>query len=323
MPTELIGGESAPARLVIYSPAPVMNMLHELNRDLGRAINRCPGGLTATVIPVALPDSINAIGRLPEAERRHHLPIVTSVDLLPAIERTGPSWHAYDRANADLKLVAALYDIAFGVLAFDPAIASPADLRGKRIGAPPRPSSVRVLTEALLRDGWGLADEVELVDLPPAAVAVAAAAGRIQATSWNFLHKTPDGFVPLLPALLADGKAAWLGVDDPAIAAINRANPFRIDGVLVPAGDVRVAGAAVPIPASTLTLLSFKQGLAAWAGTEDRIVRALLHCLLDRGRDYTGLPANLGAMLDWPALGRALVHPAALRFFAERGIAIL
>ena len=167
----------------------------------------------AGVVAIPLPDSINAI-----TDKRHELPIVTTVDFLPARDGTGPSWHAYHRANKDLKLVCALYEVAFGILVFR---------KGPRIGVPPRPSSVRVLTEALLRDGYGILDEVELVDLRPDEV-------------------TPD----------------------------------RVD-------------------ATALHLLSFKQGLAAWDGTEDSVVTSLLQRLPE-------------ATLDWPALSSNHRHRAAV-----------
>jgi hypothetical protein len=113
------------AEPVIYSPAPATTMLHESNRNIARIIN-------ASIVAMPLPDSINAIGRLPETAKRLHLPIVTTVDFLPARDRTGPAWHAYERGNKDLKLVCALYDVAFGIMAFEPG--SP---KGKRIGVRP------------------------------------------------------------------------------------------------------------------------------------------------------------------------------------------
>jgi hypothetical protein len=240
-------------RLAIYSPAPPTTALHELNCRLFEPFAR--------VVAMPLPDSINAI-----TDKRHQLPIVTTVDFLPARDKTGPPWHAYERANTDLKLVCALYEVAFGILAFR---------KGPRIGVPPRPSSVRVLTEALLRDGWGILDEVELVDLRPNEVGP----DRVDATSWNLLL---EGSVPLLPNLTG----RWLNVSAEAIAAINNANPFKIDGVQV--GET--------------TLLSFKQGLAAWDSTEGGVVRSLLQ----------SLPQPL---LDWPSLSEDMVHPAAARFF--------
>jgi hypothetical protein len=261
-------------QLVIYSPAPATTLLHELNQDLGRAIG-------ATVVATPLPDSVNAIGRLPEAEKRHRLPIVTTVDFLPARDRTGPLWHAYDLANKDLKLVCALYDVAFGIMAFESG-----SLKGRKIGVPPRPSSVRVLTEALLRDGWGILEEVELVDLRPGEVA----ASRVHATSWNLLVQTPEGYVPLLSRLTG----RWLDVSEESIAAINRANPFKLDGVRM----------------KDVTLLSFKQGLAAWDCTEDSVVISLLQRLAEQG--------SLEGMLSWPALSADLLHPGAAQFFRAR-----
>lgn len=208
-----------------------------------------------------LPDSINSI-----TDKHHHLPIVTTVDFLPARNKTGPAWHAYERANQDLKLVCTLYEVAFGILVFRD---------GPRIGVPPRPSSVRVLTEALLRDGWGILDDVELVDLRPHEVDP----GRVDATSWNLLL---EGRVPLLPELVG----RWLSVDEQCVAAINNANPFKLGSVRI--GETR--------------LLSFKQGLAAWDATEESVVLSLLR----------SLPQPL---LDWPALSADQLHPGAIQFF--------
>jgi hypothetical protein len=315
-----VRGAADAVALTIYSPAPPGNMLHELNLNLGRALDRWADGLGATVVPVPLPESINAIGALPDSGKRHRLPIVTTVDLRPAIAKAGPDWHAFSRANADLKFVTSLYDVAFGICAFDAAIASPHALRDRRIGAPPRPSSVRVLTEALLRDGWGILDDVEIVDLPPGEVAAAVAAGRIHATSWNFLHRAADGFVPLLANLVRTGAAHWLDVAPDAAAAMGRANPFDCETVAVPAGAVSgAAGGATP--ARTTTLLSFKQALAAWVCTEDDVVARILRCLAERGSEYAGLPRGVGAMAAWPALKRTVTHPAALRFFEAHGVA--
>jgi hypothetical protein len=240
----------------VYSPAPLATPLHDLNRRLFEP--------HARVVAVPLPDSINAIAR-----KSHQLPIVTTVDFLPARDGTGPSWHAYDRANKDLKLVCALYEVAFGILEFR---------KGPRIGVPPRPSSVRVLTEALLRDGWGILDEVELVDLRPDEVRP----DRVDATSWNLLL---HGSEPLLPGL----SGRWLNVDGDTIAAINEANPFKIEGVAV----------------GGTTLLSFRQGLAAWDDTDENLVLSLLQRLPQ-------------PRLDWPSLSQNMVHRGAVRFFKSR-----
>lgn len=304
--------------LVIYSPAPVTTRLHGCNIDLVKCLGSGDGSMSADLVAMPLPDSINTISALPEAERSRHLPIVTTIDFLPAIRRQGPDWHAYDRANADLKMASSIYDVAFGLLATSGDISSPDDLRGKRIGAPARPSSVRVFTEALLRDGWGILDDVELVDLPPSAVMDAVSSGRIDATTWNILTIGSGIVSPAMPALLQRPGARWIEVDDPTVARINAANPFRT--ALASVTMDRIAGLSAA-PASAVTLLSFRQGLAVWSSTPDDVVRKILERLKAHGPDFQDLPRSVADMADWPLLKSELLHPAANDFFRRNGVA--
>jgi hypothetical protein len=313
-------GRGSPAcaeQLTIYSPAPVTTALHRLNADLVAAL--CSRGLPAQVVAVPLPDSINAINALPPEEKARHLPIVTTVDFLPAIRRQGPDWHAYSRASADLKLAAALYDVAFGLLATSPGLASPQDLRGKRIGVPARPSSVRVLTEALLRDGWGMLDAVQLIDLPPSAVPDAVSSGRIDATTWNLMTISSEGVSPLIPLLSQRPGASWVEVDDGAVARMNAANPFKISGLRVRTDRIEDAG---PCLRPVVNLLSFRQGLAVWASTPDTIVNEILECLRTCAAQFTRLSDSVGRMVSWPFLAQEMVHPAACEFFRRHGVEI-
>jgi hypothetical protein len=301
-------------RVVIYSPAPVATPLHKANAELTSALN-ASHSLSAEIVAVPLPDSINAINALAPEEKSRHLPIVTTVDFLPAIHRRGPDWHAYDRANTDLKMAAALYDVAFGVLAISRQVSSAEHLRGKKIGVPARPSSVRILTEALLRDGWGILDEVELVDLPPPAVAQALSSGSVDATTWNLLTFGPRWIVPAIPGLLRIQGSHWIDVDDQVVARMNAANPFKTSPSRVQAARIAEPGSA---RAPDATLLSFKQGLAVWSATPDNIVNSILESLTMRGDEYPS-PRD---MADWPFATADLIHPAACAFFRRNGVAM-
>jgi hypothetical protein len=298
---------TAPSALTIYSPAPPTNPLHELNLQLVRAAAGFPGAPPVEMTAMALPESINTIAAMRAAARPSHLPIVTSVDFRLAREGGGPSWHAYPRANRDLKFVARLYDVGFGILAASP-ISTPAHLRGKRIGAPPRPSAVRLLTETLLRDGWGVLDEVTLVDMSPPDVASAFASGAIDATSWNLVFPSLTGFRPILPDLAGAPSMRVLAVEEVALARVNSANTFKLE-------LARFLPEAPP-------LLSFAQALAAWDDTDPAQIRALLACIAARGADYAGLPDDIASMARWPDLSVADIHPAARAFYALRGITI-
>lgn len=292
--------EMAGPALTIYSPAPPSIMLHDHNVALGEALHGC--GIPNTVVPQALPQSITQFSAASDDEKRLHLPIVTTIDFLPAIHHAGPAWHAYGRPYPDLKFVASLYDVAFGVLAFDDAIRSPADLKGKRIGTPPRPSAVRVYTEALFRDGWGILADVEIVDMKPNDL-TAAAGGTIDATTWNLVSLSADGPRPLVPPLLEIEDAHWIPVGPDAVHRLNEANGFEVAGSVYS-----------PAPGNDIALLSFRQALAAWEATPDETVSGILGCL-----KKNETPA---AMATWPGLRAEYTHKAAQAFFARHGVTL-
>lgn len=298
--------------LVIYSPAPPQIMLHAHNSELGEILSVCGAFASVETPPVALPDSINRINTL-EAELRHfHLPIVTTLDYPTARANTAPDWHGYSRANSDLLFVASLYDVSFGVLAFSEDIQSPEDLIGKRIAVPARPSAVRWFSEALLRDGWGILDQVELVDTVPPDLPAAIAEGRVDATAWNIMSETPDGFLPMIPPLLDAPGAHWLDVSQEALEAINESNPFTTELVMVEPGSV--LGAQIQ-PAEPVALLSFRQALTAWADTPDEAVEEILTCLSEASPGYGPGGGFRTAALHWPGLTDEMMHPAARVFF--------
>ncbi|MFC3052870.1 ABC transporter substrate-binding protein [Kordiimonas pumila] len=301
--------------LVIYSPAPPSNMLHMLNLQLVDVAAKCPALEDVTVIPVPLPDGINDINELDEHEKQYHLPIVTTVDFLPARTKTGPGWHGYTKASADLMFVSVLYDIGFGVLVFDSEIKNPNDLKGKKIGVPPRASSVRMLSEALLRDGWGILDDVELVDIAPPNVQKALEAGEIDATTWNFVRRNGDSYISLLPGLLEMEASHWLEVDREAVSAINKHNPFVV-GVSVMGAEKESGTGAL----NDIQMVSFTQALAAWEKTDAVTVRALLGCIHNQLGQYDALPQEQAGMLKWPGLDLGHLHPAAAAFYRLHGM---
>jgi hypothetical protein len=227
-----------------------------------------------------------------------HLPIVTSVDFPLARAGAGPDWHAYTRSNSDLQFVARLYDVGVGVQTLDSNITAPEHLRGKRIGAPARPSAVRLLTEALLRDGWGVLGDVQLIDIAAGDVVDALERQEIDATTWNLLAPFNGPASLMLPT---PPQARFIDIDAGALARLNAANAFALEHTPAPDGA---------------RLLSFAQAIAAWNSTPADVVRALLDDLERSG-------TNAIAMAEWPTLRRAEIHTAALSFFAERGIEIL
>ena len=275
-------------KLTLYSPAPPFTRLHALNVRLGELLEE--GGLQAEIIPVALPDSINHISTLPAEERALRLPIVTVADLLPAIQCSGPDWHAYSRACPDLKLLASLYDVAFGMTVRDGVIEHPDDLSEQEIYCPPRPSSVRLLTEALVETGWGLGGRIAYCDAMPTDLGPAVGRGRLKATSWNITTLEGDCTTPNHRLM----NMHFLPVDAKTLARLNTGLHFKI-------GRCEVDG---------IPLLAFRQGIAVWDETPPEIAEAILQVLTNR---ETGpFFSNAEALADWPGLPDTYRHPALL-----------
>lgn len=275
-------------KLTIYSPAPASTRLHELNEEFGALLQAA--GLDNEVIAVALPDSINHISGLPAEERAFHLPIVTTADLLPAIEQTGPDWHAYNRPCPDLKLAASLYDVAFGVTAVGALVKTPADLKGRTVYAPFRPSSVRLLTEELVNKGWELEGDVEIEDSTPLDLGPLVGRNALKATSWNITTLEDDRNVPLTRLR----NAQFLPVDDEVVARLNERLHFKIGTCTL--NDVQ--------------LIAFRQGIAVWDDTPAEITETILKVLTSRneGPFFYDAPT----ISDWPGLDDTHRHPALL-----------
>ncbi|MGE4338323.1 MAG: ABC transporter substrate-binding protein [Pigmentiphaga sp.] len=300
--------------LMIYSPATPTTILHRQNQAIGAALES--RGLTNTVEALALPQSVNLLAEKSPSEKSLHLPILTTVDVLPAILGVGPKAHTYVRANHDLKFITSLYDVGFGVLAFDNTIKTPADLRGKRIAAFAPSSSVRVFTEALLQ-AWQIREDVEILEIPPSELEDAILSQRVDATTQLTLCKTSQGFLPTLPSLLQIAGARWIDVDETTVAAINTSQTFKTQRLSIEVDDISCSNVLPDKPAS---LLSFRQALMGWDSTPASIVRAILSCLESDWFQSRDLRNRASEMASWPALTSGQIHEAALAFYRENGL---
>ena len=279
---------------LIYAPAPPATPLHGLNMQLLEVLHRS-GMVGWSMEPVALPESVNRSTVLPAQERRTTLPIVTTADFALARKGAGPDWHGYDRASTDLLFVSKLYDVGFGFQVTDPAIAGPADLAGKSIAVPARPSAVRMMSEALVEHGWAV-DGVEFVDCSPPQGAQLLAEGKVAALAWNLVLPRDGVPAPMLPS---PPGARFLSIEPSAIARMNAAVGFELGPFVMTDGT---------------PIISFAQALAAWADTPEADVLAMLAAIADKGGEFDGLPDDVAGMFDWPGLTNEVIHPVAARF---------
>jgi hypothetical protein len=284
------------AVLTIHSPAPPANPMHVLNRAFVDAVSARAGIGPVAMEAVALPDSVNRIAAMPDAERRRTLPIVTTVDFRDARAGGGVDWHRYDRPSPTLRWLATLYDVGFGIQTGRPDIRTPADLRGRRIGVPPRPSAVRLMAETLLNTGWGVEGAI-LDDMPADHAAAALRDGSIDATAWNLVLPIGGVVRPMLAEGLAGLEMRYLGIDGTVVDRLNRAHGFGL-GLF----DIGIEGGG---------LLSFAQGLAAWDDSDPALLHALLDLIAADGGRLFGHADPRTAMGLWPDLTAPETHVAA------------
>ena len=114
-----------------------------------------------------------------------------------AMERKGPSWHAYAASFSDLRFVGATVRLAHGLLTLDREINSVQDLVGKRIGLVMRPSSLRVLQEALLAGVWDIYDQIIVKEYPPGEMSNALEQGEVDAIFLPVIRETKGKLLPI------------------------------------------------------------------------------------------------------------------------------
>ena len=298
-------------QLTLYSPAPPSNHLHRVNVEFGERLQEHTRW-SVDVAPIAEPGSLERAAALSADLRPLHLPILVQPNVLPALRGGGPEWHAY-APHPRLRFLATLYETGVGLLCTHPAIRSRADIKGRRIGVVRRPSSVRVMIEALLRDGWGLIDDVTIVDAPGSSTTALLREGAIDATFMNFVVPTADGSGRLLAAAEAYAGSRWLNIDADVIARMNAANSFQADLITLPNCGFEVLDGRDD---GHVAQLNFRQALMAWDDTPAEVVQSIMECIAGDAPSA----ASLARRAFMPGLRAEEMHEGARAFFGAHGV---
>ncbi|MBW1802405.1 MAG: ABC transporter substrate-binding protein [Deltaproteobacteria bacterium] len=312
-----------PVHLEFFSPAPAWTPGFLKDIAPVMLLNRYHSKITAFWRAVPAPDHIKKIDQLPSDLKKHSLPIVPSTDFIPARLGKGPEWHGYPRAHENLRFVACTGVVAFGAATYDPDIREPTDLIGKKIGVTPRPSSLRIMVEGILRDGWGIGEQVELVDVAPPRVKEMLLKGDIDATFWVQVWEVLDGFQCLDIGVIEARDTHWVSISLEDIERINQNNSWKTHRILVPGGSATGPKLAPPVDVG---MAGFSTAICAWDCTEEEVVYELIRFLDEKSElwsDHTnGCPMSLARMSRFPGLSDDMVHPGAMKYYKERGIEI-
>jgi TRAP-type uncharacterized transport system substrate-binding protein len=313
-----------PVHLDFISPGPI-------NLVTTKLLNKFHPWITATSRAIPAPDHLHKIHTLPPELKKFTLPIMPNTDFMYALQAGGPPEHKYEREFRDLKFIASKPVTSQGIFTLDQGIQNPEHLEGKRIGVVPKASSHWIWTHAILRDAWNIFDKVTLVTCPtPMHGIEKLISGEMDATMWGlFIYETIEGngFATRPSLKLLEGKKIhWISLSLEDVEKINRINPWKMGRLLMPKGSIRSEGVSAMDPPQDVGLVDFNVAICAWDSTDDHVVYELLRFLDEKSSLWPefsgGRPMSLARMSRYPGLTEDMVHPAALKYYKEKGIHI-
>jgi len=279
-----------------------------------KLINSCSKSLTAKTFVAPLPERLNIFAHRSKEKRSGAFINVSSVDQKMAMENKGPSWHAYTAPFPDLRFVGATVRLAHGLLTFNREINSVQELVGKRIGLVMRPSSLRLLQEALLISVWGIYDQIIIKEYSPGEMSKALEQGEVDAI---FLPVIRENKGKLLPINLDFNRkdVHWISISTTDVNTAMENTLILADHMVFP-DAIKLANKEQDIG-----LITFDVAWFTFTSTPDDVVydflQAARHICPPDINSCSTIPTD--RLLLWPKLETRLIHPGAQRFYNEQG----
>ena len=245
-----------------------------------------------------------------------------------------PYWAAKDglaplfkRKHENMKLMFS-HMISLGglVATADPNIRVPADLKGKRVGVGERGSAFLVETQLLLRDMWGIWDQIKPEYLGFKAARDAFMDGLIDAvySPGNVPGKGKYGVHPLMKSALQLKKGLhFVQLTEEDVAKGAKASGWPLSTMVVPSGSFRKN-----VPDQDAVV--FNSVLMFWA-YEDLpadIAYEITKIAHENTKKFGEAHAAMRIMSPetmtfLPAASEQEIHPGALKYYKEKGVPLL
>ena len=204
--------------------------------------------------------------------------------------------------------------LAHGLLTLDRKINSVQDLVGKRIGLVMRPSSLRVLQEAILISVWDIYDQIIVKEYPPGEMSNALEQGEVDAI---FLPVIRENKGKLLPINLDFNRTDvhWISISTTDVKTAMENTLILADHMVFPEATKSAN------KEQDIGLITFDVAWFTFTSTPDDVVYDFLQaarhiCSPDINSCST---ISTDRLLLWPKLETGLIHPGAQRFYREEG----
>ena len=286
-----------------------------------RLINECSTAFStinsAVTISDSLPERLNVFAHLPETARNSAFVTVSSVDQKMAMDKTGPYWHSYVMAFPDLRFVGATVRLAFGLVTLDESIQSSTDLVGKRVGLVMRPSSLRALQEIVLIKSWGIYDKISVQEYLPAQLPEALARNEVDAIFTQVGRMAGNRLLPL-NIDFDDAGLRWISISEEDVVAATDNTPVLAERVVFSPRTGATNGN------KEVGLITFDAAWFTFASAPNDVVYEFIHTASQvcppQAPDCGGRSPE--SLVRWPQLDTNLIHPGALKFYREAGVAL-
>ncbi len=265
-------------------------------------------------------DTIATTSNLPPQRRKYAVQLNSpNIQLIAAWQGDEP----FKRKYTDLKVLGKHTSAGFSFASYDPEIKTPQDLVGKRISSVPPFIPYGAIGIAMLKDAWGIFDEVTLsYHRPPAfkdvlTSGVADVLGSVMASisEGGSLRAAPYGL-----DFMGARQTYWINVTQEDIDKVNENYPWTAFLLVGPKGCL---GEDYP-PRDTGCIQTWTP-ITVWADMDDEIAYELLKFLVDNAKEWskrTHEEMTIEYLTDLPGITEDSFHPGALRYYEEHGIKI-
>jgi len=230
----------------------------------------------------------------------------------------------YERAYTDIRLVGTVMEGTYGFGTYDQELTNPENLRGKKLASMSKFAGPYAIADALLRDAWGIVDDVDISYLKSDALNSALVTGIADflfpmsisvARGGKF---SPD---PNTTEIMAARQTYIIGATQADVDKINAAHPWSVSLKELPKGILGENN-----PPETVNLVTFSTYMMGWETADPEVVYELTKFIAENEEALSSRARNMP--LDIQSLARIapgdedLVHPGALRYFEEQGYKI-
>jgi TRAP-type uncharacterized transport system substrate-binding protein len=275
---------------------------------------------------LSVTDAVASSHALPPERQKYA--VITGLDR-PQIVLARRGIAPHTRKHPGLKLLAIDCVATFAFASYDPEIKSSRDMIGKRVGLIIRGASPTPLSVALLREAWGIYDQVKISYHRPIDFKDVLTAGVADAAWLNLGSSGEEGVwttAPWTREATGARRTYWISTTQEDIERINKSEevPWKAFLTVVPKG---AWGGGEP--REDVGGVSFVSYIGVWDVMDEEVAYELVKLLGDNAAEYTrrmqGKTINDRWILDArpdPMMSEEDFHPGTLRYFNEKGIKI-